>query len=273
MKFGICCSPQQFATRDGETVAGLERLVEVLAAAGADYVEFPVAVVQAEGDVQGFEALRGALETHGLRAQAFNSFIPGHQRIVGEVDLNAVLAFCQVALSRCKALGAEVIVLGSGSARRVPEGFDAQRARSQFIEFCRELAPIADDVQVDIAIEPLNKREDNFCNSVQDGAALMDEITHPRIRLLADLYHMSEENEPMQNVADAGARLAHTHVADRARVAPGTAAEEEDFVGFFRALRAADYRARCSFEGSFDNVETQIAPMIQFLQRRWRESA
>jgi sugar phosphate isomerase/epimerase len=141
------------------------------------------------------------------------------------------------------------------------------------VEFCRRLGPVADSVGIDIAIEPLNRKEDNLVLSVEQGARIVDEVAHPRIRLLADFYHMFEENEPVENVANAGARLRHTHLADLGRVAPGYAEGEADFVGFFRSLRRAGYDGRCSFEGRLDDLATQAKPLLDLMKQRYQESA
>jgi sugar phosphate isomerase/epimerase len=248
--------------------------MDVMQEAGADYIEFGVGAVKPDNDESEFEGLRTALESQPLRVEAFNSFIPAHHRITGpDVDLSRVLSYCRTALSRCKALGGEVVVLGSAGARKVPDGFDKAEAERQFVQFCRELGPIADEAGIDIALEPLNSKEDNFLLSVEHGARLVDEIAHPRIQLLADLFHMAEEKEPLEHVAAANGRLRHTHVADLGRVAPGFApGGEEDFLGFFRNLRAAGYDARCSFEGSFQDIGKQSKPVLDLLRRRWQES-
>ena len=104
--------------------------LETLGAAGAQYLEFPVAVVEAEGDARAFEGLKSALQNAPLGVEAFNSFLPAHHRITGpKVDLKDVLEFCRVALERCKALGGEIVVLGSAGARKVPDGFDFEVAQ------------------------------------------------------------------------------------------------------------------------------------------------
>jgi sugar phosphate isomerase/epimerase len=242
-----------------------------LRAAGADYIEFPVAAVVPEGSASDFEQLQSAMDGAALRAEAFNVFIPKHHPITGpSVNLQAVLKYCAAALKRCKALGGEVVVLGSAGARKVPDGFDRVRAAAQFIEFCRELDPVAEAAGIDIAIEPLNRKEDNLILSVEHGAKVVDAVGRKHIRLLADLYHISEEKEPVQNVASVGKHLIHTHVADLGRVAPGFAPNgEEDFIGFFRALKKAGYDRRCSFEGKFENIETQTRPLLELLRKRW----
>ncbi|MCA1595516.1 MAG: sugar phosphate isomerase/epimerase [Chloroflexi bacterium] len=276
MRFGICCGPGSFAPQaQDQPLSAIPRLMETLQEAGADYVEFAVGAVSPLAPDSVFEALRDAMQPYPLKVEAFNSFIPGSHRITGpDVDRPRVLDYCRTALRRCKALGGQVVVLGSSGARKAPEGFDLGRAEVQFVEFCRELGPVAEEADIDIAIEPLNRNEDNLVLSVEHGVRLVDEINHPRIRLLADLYHMSEEKEPLNHVAAAGGLLVHTHCADLGREAPGFASSgEEDFTGFFRNLRLAGYDRRCSFEGQFVDIEQQSKPLVELIRRRWNESA
>lgn len=275
MRFGICCGPGSFTPQtQGQPLSAIPRLMQVLQDAGADYVEFTVGAVSPLAPEAEFESLRTALDPYPLKVEAFNSFIPGSHRITGpDVDLARVLDYCRTALRRCRALGGQVVVLGSSGARKAPEGFDLARAERQFVEFCLELGPVAEEAGIDIAIEPLNRNEDNLVLSVEHGIRLVDAISHPRIQLLADLYHMSEEKEPLDHIAAAGSRLRHTHCADLGRAAPGfAAAGEEDFAGFFRNLRRAGYDRRCSFEGVFTSIEAQSKPLLELLRRRWDES-
>ena len=274
MRFGICAGPNSFPPNAGETpAAATKRFLAFVRDAGADYIEFTVSAVAPEGSPAEFEQLQSALSGAALRAEAFNSFIPGHHPITGPaVNLAAGLKYCQVALQRCKAVGADVVVLGSGRARRIPDGFERATAEAQFVKFCQELDPIADAIGIDIAIEPLNTKEDNLINTVSAGAKLVDTIGRKRIQLLADLYHMSEDKEPVANVAAAGSRLIHTHLADLGRVAPGYAQGEEDFLGFFKNLKKAKYDQRCSFEGKFDSVEKQTKPLVDLMKKRWAEA-
>lgn len=276
MRFGICCGPGSFVQEaQGPPADAVPRMMETLQEAGADYVEFTVGALNPEGPEDEFEKLREALKPYSLLVEAFNSFIPGSYPITGpHANAQRALDYCRKALERCKALGGEVVVLGSAGARRIPEGFSHQEGERQFVEFCRMLGPVAADIEIEIAIEPLNSGEDNLILSVEHGARLVDEIAHPNIRLLADLYHISQEKEPLDHVAQAGNMLAHTHCADLGRVAPGFSPEgEEDFLGFFRNLRQAGYDRRCSFEGIFDHPQQQAKSLIELLRRRWEEAS
>lgn len=264
MKFGICSAPGALGDE--------RRLIDILHEAGADYLDWSMGSLMAS-DAE-FEKLRGLVADSPLQPEAFMAFLPPVQRITGpDVALGAVLEYADEAMRRARAIGGQVIVLGSAGARKVPEGFPMERARNQFIEFCRELGPRAANHGITIAIEPLNSHEDNFILSVAQGAQYVDAVAHPNIQLLADFYHMFEEKEPLVNVEAAGGRLKHTHLADLGRAAPGYAREgEADFVGFFRALKVAGYNARCSFEGKTDDLARQAAPILATMRDRYAQS-
>jgi sugar phosphate isomerase/epimerase len=279
MKFGICCEPATLpAVKPGEPLSSLPRLMDILLEAEADYLEFSAGTVMPESGEVGFEALRAALAQYPLRVEVFNCFLPPQHRVTGqEVDLAAVLDYCHTVLGRCATLGGAVMVLGSGGARRVPPGFDTARAQRQFVEFCHELAPIAEEAGIDIAIEPLNSKDDNLITIVADGAAIVNAVSHPRIRLLADLYHMAEESEDLGEVASAGHLLSHTHVADKGRLAPGFALDgEAEFTEFFINLRRGGYTqrpdARCSFEGHIKDLALEATPSLKLLRDRWEDA-
>lgn len=264
MRFGICTAPG--------ALGDPARLIDTLAEAGADYVEWTVGSLMAsDGE---FERLRAVARNGPIKPESFCTFLPPHQRITGPgVRLASVLDYAGEALRRIAALGGQIVVLGSGSARRVPQGFAMDEARRQFIGFARELGPLALEQGVTVAVEPLNSHEDNLITSVSEGAALVREIAHPSIRLIADFYHMNQEGEAVASVFEAGDVLCHTHVADFNRVAPGFAkGEAADFLVFFGALKGVGYDERCSFEGKTDDLTRQAKPLLAHLKACWNSS-
>lgn len=275
MKFGVCCGPGSFAPEvKNQPPRPVTELLDMLSASGADFAEFCVGAVTPDEPESVFEKLLNDVSKYTLRVEAFNSFIPAKYPITGpNADLKAALSYCSRALPRCNALGGEVVVLGSGAARRFPDGFPREKAEAQFIAFCKELGPIAERSRLVIALEPLNSSDDNLCVRVDHGARLVDTISHPHIQLLADMFHIAYEKEPYENMYHAGARLRHVHVADVGRVAPGFAAiGEENFIGLFKILKQIKYAGRCSFEGKFDDIDRQTGPMMAFLRKRWEQA-
>ncbi|WP_163582115.1 TIM barrel protein [Gracilibacillus saliphilus] len=75
---------------------------------------------------------------------------------------------------------------------------------------------------ITIVIEPLNKKESNIITSVPETVALVEKVNRPSIQVLADLYHMMEENESLENIKTARSYLQYVHVADSGRMVPET---------------------------------------------------
>ncbi len=147
--------------------------------------------------------------------------------------------------------------------------FRSARAEEQFIEFGRALGPIAQNAGIMIAIEPLNRKEDNFINDVARGAELVEAIDHPHIQLLADWFHMLAENETLDNIARGGKYLQHVHIASRPRNVP-VAGDDSNLDQFFAALEAVDYNEGCSFEGRFVDFEREAPILIAHLKELHR---
>lgn len=270
MKFGICATPRT-ADKNAPLKDSAARLQEILHHAGADYFEMNVGSVMGDD----FDELARALAPLELKSEAFNSFIPAQHRITGpDVDLPSLLEYCRKSLGRCAQIGGKIVVLGSSGARKIPKDFSVESAENQFIEFGQALGPIARDAGIVITVEPLNHREDNFILDMKQGMHMVDAIWDVNVQLLADLYHLTEDKENLNNVGDAGARLRHTHVADLRRVPPGFAKNgEAEFREFYRQCRRAGRVERSSYEGSFSDFAAQAAPLIAHLKLRWQESA
>jgi len=76
--------------------------------------------------------------------------------------------------------------------------------------------------KVKIAIEPINRYETNFLNTVESSLRLVNKMAVDNIGLLLDSFHMNiEEPSPPHSIENAKDRLFHFHVADSNRWYPG----------------------------------------------------
>lgn len=233
MRFGLC--------------AGWERLEEA-AEAGFEFAEVGVRELVPDENEAAFAAARQRFAKASLPVEAANCFLPGSLPVTGpDVEPGALRRYMDIVLRRAGEVGLSVIVFGSGGARRLPEGYPVERGWQQLDEAARMAAEIGDRHGVTIVMEPLRDGACNFFHRVDQGAAMVDRVAHPRLKLLADLFHMHENAEPLQHVAEAGDRLAHIHLATPAIPETGEGAAY-DFAGFFAALRSAGYDGRVSIE-------------------------
>ncbi|MFW6189408.1 MAG: TIM barrel protein [Planctomycetota bacterium] len=135
-------------------------------------------------------------------------------------------------------LGAMVNV---GRARGfVEEGEPVEEAEDRFIRVARQLAAYAEPKGVELILEPVNRYEINFVNSVAEGADLLRKVGAPNLGLMPDLFHMNIEDASLGGVLRAHADLVrYIHFADSNRLAPGRG--HTDFRLVLDALKRVDY--------------------------------
>jgi len=260
VKFGICTSVDNAAA---------------VKAAGADFVEEGVGgYFQAQAPDSDWTGLTRT-KTAPLPVPAANSLVPGTMKIVGpEVNRQGLRDFIDTVVRRAAQTGTRMLVFGSGGARKVPDGFDRNQAKSQIIDFLNDCAAIASRHGVTFVIEPLNRKECNIINSVAEAMEYVRAVNHPNIQCLVDSYHLWEENEPVENVRAAMPWIKHVHVADLVgRVAPGESGQA-DYLPLFSILKAAKYDGLVSIEASKFNDLSNVGPrVIKYLKQQWEQAS
>ena len=213
----------------------------------------------------------GKAKKSTLPVKACNSFLPGTMKSVGpNPAYKEIIQFAEVAFKRAKLSGVKIIVFGSGGSRSIPEGFSKDEATKQFVELCKQMAPLAAKQDVIVVVEPLNTKECNFINSVAEGGEIVKAVDHPNIRLLADLYHMKMDDEGTENILKYGDLLRHVHIAEKeGRSAPGTYGE--DFTSYFEALKQVNYKGAISVECKWQDMEKQAPVAYRTIQEQWNE--
>lgn len=255
MRFGIC--------------TGLEN-VNKLAEVGYDYIELGVQnALIPEADEIEFQEIRDRVAEAPLKPEAYAGFIPRTLRVVGDnVDFQRLSHYVETACRRSSEIGGEIIVYGSSGSRNIEDGYSEERGLDEIVKFLDMAADHAEKYGITIVVEPICMKEGNIIRTVSDGLSIVKRVNRKGIKALADLYHMWQENEPMQNIIDAGPWLAHIHIAEPVkRSYPGN--DDFDFTNFFTALKDANYNGRISCECKFDNftsdVETALKTMKKYL--------
>lgn len=221
-----------------------------MAEAGFDFIEWPMSRTVGTMDEAAFAGVRDLAASLSITPEAWNVMLPPALKVVGpDVDTDAFTRYVETAFTRAATLGGEVVVFGSGGARSVPEGWDHQEAIRQFEDACRIAGDTARRHGLTIAIEPLNTAETNLVTSVDEGAAIVDRLRHPAIRLLSDLYHVKQEGEPMADTGRVAAKLAHVHIAaPHSRTLPEPGEHDAVYDEWFATLERAGYNGRISLE-------------------------
>jgi len=253
MRFGCCVPPDK---------------IDILARAGYDFCELPASsVLPFEDDAAARPTLR-RIAAAPLRSEAFNILVPAELPLVGpRADLAALQAYLRRAFGRMAQVGGEVAVLGSGGARRIPDGMPREQGLDQLADALSLAADEAGRARITLALEHLNQGETNVFTSLAECQTFIQERGLAGLQLLADLYHLEIEREPLSSVVAAGPLLAHAHVAGGGRRAPDVPGY--DYPGFMAALRATGYDRRISAECSWEDLESQAAGALAFMRDQW----
>ena len=245
---------------------GLKNL-EAAKAAGFDYVELSATEIASLSDAD-FDAAAARIKQIGIATPAANLFLPGTLKVTGpEIDAAAQMAHVKKAFTRLAKLGTEIVVFGSGGARRVPDGFAKEDAFKQLVDFGRRAAVEARASGITITIEPLRKQETNIINTAAEGLELVNAIGDPNFQLMIDFYHLASEQEDPGIVLRAKDHIRHLHMANpTGRVFPQKW-DEFDYAPFFANLRAIGYDKRISVEGSTTDLAAQGPPAVALLHR------
>jgi len=98
-----------------------------------------------------------------------------------------------------------------------------------------------------LAIEPLNRYETDFVNTVRQGVELVQRIDQASVGLTLDTFHMNmEEDDLCDAIRIAGRHLTHFQANENHRGYLGTG--HLHWTSVVRALEAADYRGAITLE-------------------------
>jgi sugar phosphate isomerase/epimerase len=141
--------------------------------------------------------------------------------------------------------GAQLIV-GLLRGPRPADG-DVPAANARLVDTLGGCADHASAVGAGIVLEAINRYETTLQCTAAEALDLVEQVGRPNVNVLLDTFHMNiEEASIADAVLTAGARLAHFHVADSNRRAPGFG--HIDFDAVAAALRQIDYHGWISAE-------------------------
>lgn len=123
----------------------------------------------------------------------------------------------------------------------------AARSEELFIDLVGELCDYAQQKDVTLILEPVNRYELNFVNSVDQGVALLGKVNKPNLKLMPDVFHMNIEDVSIGGeLAKHIDHIAYIHLADSNRHAPGWG--HTDFADIIEQLAKVNYAGWCSVE-------------------------
>jgi sugar phosphate isomerase/epimerase len=197
-----------------------------------------------------FEAKLAKAREAGIRVLACNGFLQGGKHTVVGPDAkhDAAVEWADIVCRRLAKAGGTFVVFGSSGARRLPAGWTKEQADEQMVALLKRLGPVAEKHGVTIVVEQLRKEECNFLNHIAHLGDLIRKADHPRVRALADLYHMASVGDTPEDLQRNLDVVAHMEIAEKnGRTYPGV--KGDDFRPWFRVLANAKWTGTINIEG------------------------
>ena len=241
---------------------------------GYDFIEGGVAhALQPDKSDEEWKRRRDEVRALPIPLRSCNGFLPGKFRLTGEkASFDKPLEYAEKACRRADEVGLKTIVFGSGGARNAPKGFPKEKAVEQFVDFCKRLAGRIADCKVCEVLVPLQPKEANYANFLREGRELCERIGSPRIRLLADIFHMLQGGEGAQSIEQTTPDLLrHCHIAEKGpRTAPGLSSDGSQFAPYFDALKKIGYEGGVSCEcgwGKKEDLRANLEKALAVMRR------
>lgn len=129
----------------------------------------------------------------------------------------------------------------------IAEGQSRGDAEKLFIDTMERICEAAEKDGVTIIIEPVNRYEINFVNSLDEGAELLSKLKASNTGLMPDVFHMNIEDDKIgASLIRNASYVRYIHFADSNRWAPGQG--HIDFDDVFDGLKAAAFDGWASIE-------------------------
>jgi sugar phosphate isomerase/epimerase len=231
--------------------ADLFRVTDRLAALGYDGIEITAMYhcIPKETPAARRREIRERTRASGLAISGLHYiFEPGTSMVSdNEAERRRVTEHVRSIIELSHDLGCSMVVVGGSKQRSVPVGMSRETGIRRVVDAFAEIGRHAEKLGVTACFEAHNRYESNVGNTLAECSRYVDEINSPAMKVAGDTYHMNiEEASLSAAIEQAGPRLAHLHLPDSHRLAPGGG--HIDFTSILKSLRKIGFDGYLSFE-------------------------
>ena len=129
----------------------------------------------------------------------------------------------------------------------IEDGINRAEAEEWTIDCLRKCTEFAKEYNIGVTLEPVNRYESNFINTLNEGIEFIKRVGASNLGLLADTFHMNiEEVSIYDSIIQAKDYITHVHFADSNRWAPGCG--HLNFAKIVQTLKKINYQGYVSAE-------------------------
>jgi sugar phosphate isomerase/epimerase len=214
-------------------------------------------------------SLRTSLRKNNLAFSGFVGIYPPNMTLASPhiTSRRRSILYTKELIELAHSLGGRSLVWGSGRSRSIPSEVPHRKGYAWLVELLKASAPLADEMNIKIAIEPLYRLESTIIHTAREALSLARSIDHSSVGIVYDTFHASiEEDSFIEPILLAGRRLAAVHVSDCNRKIPGKG--HIDFPPIFDALKKVGYDGYVTLEAILgDNVRQELVAARKYLQK------
>ncbi|MDP6349521.1 MAG: sugar phosphate isomerase/epimerase family protein [Chloroflexota bacterium] len=210
------------------------------AACGFNFIEYRYPNLE-----NSWREVRAALADSPVMLHSIDE-LPFRRLAVPDPDHSTRLAAALRAVDIASELGARVLTT-IGALGNISAQFPSDRMTATYVESLQVLAGPAAAAGITLTIEPLNRYETHFLNTLAGTVAIAERIAQPNVKIMADFFHLNlEEPDIAASLRAALPHLAHIHLADSNRLLPGRG--HLDFAPALKVLVDSNYSGVMTFE-------------------------
>lgn len=246
MKYGI-----YFAYWEKEWSADYKKYIDKIAELGFDILEISCGAFKNRytSDAQLIELKEYAREKNIILTAGYG---PAASENIGSSDAavqKAAMEFFKELLRKLKLM--DIKTLGGGLYSYWPVDYtkpvDKEGDLERSIHNMKELAKIAEEYDITLGMEVLNRFEGYLLNTCEEAIAYVDAVGSDHVKIMLDTFHMSiEEDNIAAAIRLAGDKLGHLHLGERNRLVPGKGTMPWAEIG--QALRDINYQGAAVME-------------------------
>jgi D-psicose/D-tagatose/L-ribulose 3-epimerase len=159
------------------------------------------------------------------------------------------MAFFEMILPKLEMM--DIKVLGGGLYSYWPLDptlpMDKEKDTERAIKNMRKLSKVAEDCDVTLGMEVLNRYEGYMMNTCEEALKFIDAVGSSHVKVMLDTFHMNiEEDNMAAAIRLAGDKLGHLHLGEQNRRVPGKGSMPWQEIG--QALRDINYQGAAVME-------------------------
>jgi D-psicose/D-tagatose/L-ribulose 3-epimerase len=202
--------------------------------------------------------IKAQLDQHGLICTSVCACFPPSRDLRGtKSQQRATVVYMKQLVDIAEILGTNIVMGPLYSATGRADAVPVAEQKRQWRAVRGHLKTICTYAEANgkiICLEPLNRFETDFINTVEQGMRMIREVKSPALKLLLDTFHMNiEEKNPAAAIRRAGRHVGHIHASASDRGTPGN--DHVDWEGVIKALRDIRYDGAVVIESFTQDVK------------------